>query len=150
MSELFIQTHLLCLCSRHVYSYLLQGVLHWHPLSLMDQYSSSLGTVVCFVRSMNTQCKSCCPLYLSCSCLSAKIAWVVDFLSLTNVRSIGQPSSVTNTFQSEYYRDLSHFGLSTDARLLQEERRSGEARREHQFSGRRDGSESVRALEMRK
>ena len=37
-----------------------------------------------FPRSMNTQCKSCCPsLYLSFSCLSAKITPVVDF-SFTN------------------------------------------------------------------
>ena len=51
------------------------------PLSHMHQYSSSLGTLsYAFSRSMNTQCKSCCPsLYLSCSCLSANTASVVDF-----------------------------------------------------------------------
>ena len=51
------------------------------PLSRMHQYSSSLGTLsYAFSKSMNTQCKSCCPsLYLSCSCLSANIVSVVDF-----------------------------------------------------------------------
>ena len=51
------------------------------PLSRIPQYSSFLGTMsYAFSRSMNTQSKSCCPsLYLSCSCLSAKIASFVDF-----------------------------------------------------------------------
>ena len=54
-------------------------VLLWHPLPLMYQYSSSLGTLsYAFSRSMNTHCKSCCTsLYLSCVCISTKMASVV-------------------------------------------------------------------------
>ena len=53
------------------------------PLSRMHQHSSSIGTLLyAFTRSMNTPCrpKSRSPyLYLSCSCLGAKIVSVEDF-----------------------------------------------------------------------
>ena len=58
-------------------------VVLWHslvahaPIGL--QFSPGYTLSYAFSRSMNTQCKSRCPaLYLSCSCLSTKIATVVD------------------------------------------------------------------------
>ena len=55
-------------------------ILLWRPLvSHAPIQLFPRNYVVGFSRSMNIQCKSCCPsLCLSCNCLSAKIASVVD------------------------------------------------------------------------
>ena len=80
-----------CSCSTPHHSFALMAhVLHQsdvllqYPLFALSHAPIQFfprDSVLCFFsRSMDTQCKSCCPsAYLSCSHLSAKIASVVDF-----------------------------------------------------------------------
>ena len=73
-------------CSTPHYSFALMvhvsfaGLMYFSGTQLFASHAPIQFFPEAFSRSMNTQCNSCCPsLYLSCSCLSATIASVVDF-----------------------------------------------------------------------